>query len=77
MLQARQGEFDVESFAKVVWMMGRAHHNSVTAGNLVDNLSSRALSQQATPQVHLLLLMQHLKQREKLSKCGTSSQQVV
>lgn len=50
-LEARAGDFDVESYAKVVWMMGRAHHRSPTACALVDTLADRALSEQATPQV--------------------------
>lgn len=50
-LEARHGEFDVQSYAKVVWMMGRAHHKSAAACTLVDTLADRALSEQATPQV--------------------------
>ena len=51
MLEARQGDFDVESFAKVVWMLGRAHHKSGTALALVDKLAERALSKTVSPQV--------------------------
>lgn len=51
MLEARASDFDVESYAKVVWMMGRAHHRSPAACALVDTLSERALGKNATPQV--------------------------
>lgn len=51
-LEARQGDFDVESFAKVVWMLGRAHHKSAGTFSLVDALAERALSDDATPRVH-------------------------
>lgn len=52
-LEARQGDFDVESFAKVVWMLGRAHHKSGTALALVDKLAERALSKTVSPQVRV------------------------
>jgi hypothetical protein len=50
-LEARKSDFDVESFAKVIWMMGRAHHTSAATCALVDTLADRALHEQATPQV--------------------------
>jgi hypothetical protein len=50
-LDKRQAEFDIESAAKVVWMMGRAHHTSAAACAFVDTLASRADAPEASLRV--------------------------